>query len=398
MEPILFYAQAIIESLLLLYFIYVSLYNLILSSAGLFYSPPKKEKAEKLNRIGVFIPAYKEDGVIVEVAQKALEQSYPTELYRVIVIADSLQESTLHKLNALAIDLCVVSFEKSTKVKALNKAFETYNDFDLGVILDADNVMEKDFLHKMNASFESGHTVIQGKRIAKNKNTHFAVLDGLSETINNHIFRKGTTQVGWASSLIGSGMAFEFGLLRKTLGTMVSIGGFDRELEVRLLLQGHKAYYVSNAEVEDEKVDNPEVFENQRKRWISSQFTYLKTFFKPGMKAFFRGRFSVFNSTILRNIQLPRVLNLGLFTILTAATLLLSSYLILPTLYWITAYALFVLSFIFAVPLSFYKKDFFLALTQVPKAFLIMFSLLFKLKGANKTFIHTPHSSNSNKS
>src|SRR6267378_2218019 len=146
-----------LELLLLLYFGYVVSYTLIFSVAGLFYKTPafapdfakassgKKASAGKpsegYNKFRVLIPSYKEDSVILEVAKKALEQSYPAAHYKVAVIADSLQPSTLAALRQLPIEVVEVHFESSTKVKSLNFALSSLpGDMDFAVILDADNI------------------------------------------------------------------------------------------------------------------------------------------------------------------------------------------------------------------------------------------------------------------
>src|SRR6267378_855208 len=166
-----------LELLLLVYFGYVVSYTLIFSVAGLFYKSPayapdfakassdknatagkpasttdsakavsvKRASAGKpsegYNKFRVLIPSYKEDSVILEVAKKALEQSYPAAHYKVAVIADSLQPSTLAALRQLPIEVVEVHFESSTKVKSLNFALSSLpGDMDFAVILDADNI------------------------------------------------------------------------------------------------------------------------------------------------------------------------------------------------------------------------------------------------------------------
>jgi hypothetical protein len=49
---------------------------------------------------------------------------------------------------------------------------------------------------------------VQGHRTAKNTNNSWAILDAISEEINNNIFRKGHRVLGLSSAIIGSGMAF----------------------------------------------------------------------------------------------------------------------------------------------------------------------------------------------
>ncbi len=60
---------------------------------------------------------------------------------------------------------------------------------------------------------------------------------------------------------------------------MTSVGGFDRELEILLLTRGIPVVYYKDAGVYDEKVQKTAVFENQRKRWIASQYRYLAKYF-----------------------------------------------------------------------------------------------------------------------
>lgn len=383
------------ESILLTYFIYVAIYSAIFSIAGRIYSVKKViSPITKDHKFAVFIPAYKEDEVIVGVAKHALSQNYKN--YDVIVIADSLKPETIEKLNQLPLKTIEVSFEKSTKVKALNVALEKYDGlYDYAVILDADNIMEPNFISTLNNIHQLGFKSIQGRRAAKNKNSIMAFLDGLSEEINNHIMCKGSTALGLSSSLKGSGMSFNYSLLKKHLGQMDSIGGFDRELELRLVSEGCKSLYVDNAIIYDEKVANTKVFENQRKRWISSQYYYLNKYLSTGFFALFKMDFALFNSAILRNVQLPRLLNLGLLFVFTTISTLAAFW--HPSLYryWIlTAFLTFSATFL-SIPNEYFGKQLFRAVLSLPKIFAKMFLLLFKLKGANKKFIHTPHTSDS---
>jgi cellulose synthase/poly-beta-1,6-N-acetylglucosamine synthase-like glycosyltransferase len=382
-----------IELLFFFYFSFVASYSLLFSIAGLFYRNPRFTSTpdSTKHRIAVLIPSYKEDSVIINVAKQALSQSYPKDCFDVIVIADSLQESTLLELRKLSIITHEVHFEKSTKVKSLQSVLNHYPDYEIAVILDADNVMEYDFLTKINLCYNNGWRAIQGQRAAKNKNTPLAVLDGLSEAIANHINRQGSIALGLSSPIIGSGMAFQFSLIKDILNSMDSIGGFDKELQLKVLESGIKIRYLRDAIVLDEKVDNTEVFQNQRKRWMSSHYIYFRKFFRKGITSLFHGNLSIFNIAILSNIQLPRMMNLGLLTIVTLVCIFLRNFLSLHYWYWLILLSAYGLSFLLAIPKSYFNKSFLMALLSAPKAFFTIFTLHFKLKGANKKFIHTPH-------
>src|SRR5687768_4138557 len=118
-------------------------YLLIFAIAGnLKRSYVSTQKVCSLHKIAVFIPAYKEDAVIVEVARQALLQSYPRELYDVVIIADSLKSSTIQQLQELDVKLFTVAFDRPTKAKALNLALQRLqSSYNIAVVLDADNIM-----------------------------------------------------------------------------------------------------------------------------------------------------------------------------------------------------------------------------------------------------------------
>jgi cellulose synthase/poly-beta-1,6-N-acetylglucosamine synthase-like glycosyltransferase len=387
----------VFEITLLVYFGFASIYILVFSFFGLFKARNKEEIMAKQRKFAVLIPGYKEDNVIVEVARRALEQSYAEELFDVVVIADSFQEITLCKLRKLPIKLVEVSFEKSTKSKALNKAMEVIGDqYHVALVLDADNIMEFDFIEKINAAFNKGYKVVQGHRVAKNTNTAFAILDAISEEVNNHIFRKGHRVLGLSSALIGSGMAFDYHFFKSTMAKVEAVGGFDKELELKLLRRGSKIEYVHDALVYDEKVQKSEVFSNQRKRWLSAQFIYFKRFAFSGLKELvLRGNID-FADKVYQMISPPRILLLGLVFLCTLcyqvnAVFFDASLLTIPAMYWNVVCIGTILAFLFAIPKSFYSLNTAKAVLTLPKAFILMFLSLFKLKGANKKFIHTQH-------
>ncbi|HYG00992.1 MAG TPA: glycosyltransferase [Chryseosolibacter sp.] len=382
----------LLELILLIYFAYVTGYSFLLSFSALFYKNERAPEAKTKRRVAVLIPAYKEDAVIPGVAARALNQHYPADKFDVVVIADSLKPATLTALRELPIKVVEVKFEKSTKVRALNKAMEVLGDnYHFAVVLDADNVMESHFLRKMNNLAEIGYRAIQGRREPKNENNQMAMLDGLSETINNFIYRQGNVALGLSSSLNGSGMFFEYRTFKSIMSSMDSIGGFDRELEYKLIERNRPVHYAKDIIVYDEKVDNPEVFERQRKRWISSQFYYLKKFFSKGVAFLFKGNFNYFNATVLRNIQLPRLLNLGLLGLIMIASFVFAGYVNVKPMVWAGLLAANVITMMFAIPSRLYNWKLLRSVLMVPMVFVKMLSLMFKLKGANKTFIHTPH-------
>ncbi|MCF8307646.1 MAG: glycosyltransferase [Bacteroidales bacterium] len=345
---------------------------------------------EKEHSFAILIPAYSEDQVILEVASDALEQEYPAEKFDVIVISDSLLDSTVEKLKNLDIKVIEVNFEISTKSKALNEGFKYLDEdqYDLALVLDADNMMERTFLKKVNKYFTENRNVIQAHRIAKNENTPFAVLDAISEEINNNVFRKGHRNLGFPSALIGSAMIFRFKYFKHLMADVNTIGGFDKQLELKIIKNRDKIEYLEDAYVLDEKVQNSIAFSNQRKRWLSAQLYYFKKDFLISFWDFIsKGNLDYFNKAF-QFIQVPRVLLLGLLIIINIVSILFGFFLYK---WWLPLLVLCIMGFIFSVPKRYYTTKTLYALLLFPKGFLLMLISLFNHKKAKSNFIHTKH-------
>ena len=142
-------------------------YLLVYAIASKFYRAPHYPEADKLHRIAVFFPAYREDKVIIDSVRSFLEQDYPKEMYDVYVISDHMQDSTNKALSRLPIRLLVATYEDSSKAKALLLAISTIEEdgkakglgnrqlafmYDIAVVMDADNVTVPGFLSEVNLS------------------------------------------------------------------------------------------------------------------------------------------------------------------------------------------------------------------------------------------------------
>lgn len=367
-------------------------YLFVLSLAGrLRRGRPARIAGTPKNNIAVMVAAYKEDGIILSTAKNLRGLDYPRDLFTVYILADSFQPETVQQLRQQQVEVLEMVFEKSTKAKSLNSAFARISrHHDIVLICDADNILENDFLRKIDGEFAAGERAVQGKRVAKNLDSPFAILDACSEAIGNHIFRKGSNALGLSSSVIGSGMAFDFAEMKQIMGEIDATGGFDKILQLKVVERGHSIRYLDDGIIYDEKIGNSKAFSNQRKRWVSSQHQYLKKFFGPSLRQLLRGKVNYFNLGILHNFVPPRSF---LFVLLPMLVLL--SFFVQPAVYWAGASALllvlFLLSMMMGVPASLVNRDLLRALAALPRAVFIMFGTLLHLKKANKTFIHTVH-------
>lgn len=377
-------------SYIMLVYLFIQVgYLFVFSLAGRIVKKKAFSPAKQLRTIRIFIPGYKEDAVIISTAKAALEQDYPKAFYEVVVIADSFSTATLATLGSLPIKVVEVSFEKSTKGKALHKAIEaTANDpVDIIVILDADNHMAPGFLHAVNAGFAAGYNVIQGHRTAKNFQTAFAFLDACTEEINNHIFRRGHVAVGLSSALIGSGMAFRYALFLELLENIGETAGEDKEIEFRLARRKEKVAFLDGYYVFDEKVANTAVFSKQRSRWLGAQVEFFEKYFMEGCKQLVKGNIGFFDK-MLQTFLLPRVMLVGLTCLWMLWVIFFAK-----TLLWVslTLFTALAAALLMGIPARWYNKDLVTAFLQIPGALFSMLKAMLNIGKARKQFIHTPH-------
>lgn len=374
-------------------------YLLLYAIASRFYRTPHFPEARTLRRFVVLFPAYKEDRVILSSVQGFLKQDYPKEKFDIIVISDQMQPATNDALRALPVRLLIANYTDSSKAKALTMAMNAVKDepYDVVVIMDADNLTSPDFLAEVNRAFDTGVKSIQAHRTGKNLNTNISLLDGISEEINNGIFRSGHNVLGLSAALSGSGMAFEADWFRRNVERLQTAGE-DKELEVLLLQQRIHTTYLAQLPIYDEKTQKEEAIGNQRKRWIAAQFSILGSSLSGLWKALWQGNID-YCDKIVQWMLPPRLIQLAAVFGLTAVVTAIGIWLSLqgsgqewmPAIKWWILSAAQIAAMLLPLPAHLLNKQLGRAIMKVPMLALATIRNLFKLKGASKKFIHTEH-------
>ncbi|MDR0261996.1 MAG: glycosyltransferase [Sphingobacterium sp.] len=355
------------------------------------YRVPKKllfARSPIQHRFLIIFPAYKEDAVIVDSIQSFLRQDYPKDLYEIVVVSDSMSGETNEELQRLGVRVLIPEYKKRSKAAALNLTMSVIReeDFDGVVILDADNLVFPNYLTLVNDCFAAGAIAVQTHRIAKNSNTDTAYLDGISEEINNSIFRKGHVNLGLPAALTGSGMLFEIKWFKKTMAKISSMGE-DKELEYYLLLDKIFTVYLENVYVLDEKVQTRRDLSNQRKRWIAAQIDTFLITLKRFRTIIRTHNWPMLDKLIQWSIP-PRIILLGMVPILGCIV-----YFVAPALAykWLILYVFFLLSLGLAVPNRFYNRRTLICFLKLPFIFIAILRSFMGIKSGRNTFVHTPH-------
>ncbi|MEI7632710.1 MAG: glycosyltransferase family 2 protein [bacterium] len=343
----------------------------------------------------VMIPGYRMGNELAEAARAVRLADYDQKLIDTVVIADHCDESVCRAAEDAGGRVIRLSLERSTKVASMKAAFEdarggggTATQADAVLILDGDNLVAPGFFTQLTAHFRANADAVQGRRVARNWDTPVAQLDMISEALNNAVFRRARVMAGLPCSLIGSAMAFRYSLLERHIMDMQSVGGFDKELEMRLIAEGRKIAYAEKAVCFDEKLPDRAAFAQQKRRWLSAQFVYLGRTAGAVARALFTCRGPAMLDKWLQWLFPPRVLLLMLQPLLA---LLICMFMPAPAFILAAGFALMAVLHaalitregLMSVMPSVLMEGFTLTLQLV--------GALLRLRGANRRFIHTPH-------
>ena len=330
------------------------LYLGIFSVASIFTRDTIQNKAKNQNRFAIIIPSYKQDKVIEQAVVSILSQDYPQRLFDVVVVSDHQSEITNMRLAQYPITLLTPDFAESTKAKSLQYAILKLPEFkiyDITLVLDADNIVEQDFLTKVNDAFETAATkAIQMHRISRNRDTAAARMGSIFEEINNNIFRKGHINLGISAALAGSGTAYDFTWF-KTNVMKAKTAGEDKELEALLLKQGYFIDYFDNILLYGEKKRTTSKMNEQHSRWTLQQFQNLLKNIRYLPGAIFRKQYD-WADKLIQWMLMPRTSMIGIMMFMSI--LLPFIYLSMAVKWWVVSSAVL---FFFALATPDYLVD-----------------------------------------
>lgn len=375
-------------------------YILLFALASLFRKkPPYNQKslfrrhilpapvAPEQYRFLVVFPAYQEDEVILPAVKAFLLQDYPAALFTVTVISDHMHDATNNQLAHLPIHLLTPSFETSSKAKALQYALANNStQYDHVVILDADNRVAPNFLTRLNDICNRKYGAIQCHRCAKKSDNGVAVLDSLSEEINNTLFRRAHNEIGLSAALIGSGMCFPYGWFSTHVGKL-STAGEDKELEAMLTQEDIYIHYEEAILVRDEKVSNADNFQNQRLRWMTAQVQCFIAML-PYLPTAIRHRNMNYIDKTLQQALIPRSMLLLSLFLMSFISLAISP---ACSIKWWALFVVLCFSLLVAIPKKMRKAALLQKVVLLPQLVWRMLLNVRKINRHNKEFIHTEH-------
>lgn len=270
----------IIGSVLSIMFIYKTAYYII----GLFFTR-KFKPAKKKHKYAILIAARNEKNVIGNLLDSINKQDYPSDLITTFVVADNCTDNTAEIARKHGA-VCYERFDTEHRTKGfaleflLDKIEEDYGrmSFEGYFIFDADNLLNTDYISRMNDAFDEGCKIITSYRNTKNFDENW-----ISSTYALHWIRsiranhRARSVLRLATNIQGTGFLFTNEIVKN--GWHYTSLTEDRALTADAVAQGYQITYNDTAMFYDEQPTSLKVALRQRTRWSKG---HLQAFVESG--------------------------------------------------------------------------------------------------------------------
>lgn len=334
----------------------------------------------------VIVTAYEQLTNIPNVVQSILNLDYPD--FIVYLVADKCDITGLHFEDERVVILRpeeTLSSNTRSHFYAINRFKRPHERL---TIIDSDNLVEPDFLRKLDVFFDKGFLAVQGVRNAKNLDTEYARLDAARDIYYHFYDGKILFGLGSSATLAGSGMAFTTALYKDCLESKDITGaGFDKVLQAEILKRDVRIAFAEDAIIYDEKTSKSDQLVNQRARWINTWFRYFKYGFQiiaRGVKNFSLNQF-LFGIVLLRP---PLFIKLGFAIVFIVIDLYISP---IESVVWVAGLIFFVVGFATALLNSKTDRVIYKSLVSIPKFIFFQVISLLNAVRANKRSVATKH-------
>ncbi len=263
-------------------------YRDIYKIGGVFFTRKFKETENK-HKYAVLVAARNEEAVIGNLIESIRKQDYPSELVDIFVVADNCTDNTAAFAREQGA-ICYERFDNEHRTKGFALQFlvecirkdygiESYEGY---FIFDADNLLKRDYITRMNEAFDAGEKIITSYRNTKNFDDNWIsasyAIHWLRTIRSEHRMR---SVLHLATRIQGTGFLFAHEIIKD--GWNYTSLTEDRAFCADAVANGYKISYNNAAEFYDEQPVNIKIAMRQRIRWAKG---HLQAFAETGPKLF----------------------------------------------------------------------------------------------------------------
>ena len=261
--------------------------------AGFFLSMKRIKKAphsDKLTKFAVLVPARNESQVVGNIMHALSVQTYPKDYFDVWFIVEKEDDPTCQKAKEFGFNVFVrdeLTDDRRTKGFAMQECIRHFKNnnlvYDAYMIFDADNVMDIDYLEKMNDLRQSGVEVGVGYRNFTNINENWLTsASAILFTYMNSITSKNRTLLFKKCLIAGTGYYVNADIIDEAGGWIFT--GMTEDTEFTTYCEYHNINmsYYPLVNFYDEQSPSLKTNHAQHIRWVWGFMINRKKFIKGG--------------------------------------------------------------------------------------------------------------------
>ena len=235
----------------------------------------------------ILIPAHNEEQLLGGVVRGLRALSYPATHVETVVIADNCTDGTAEVARMAGATVLERRDEnRRGKGQALNWAMQGPllnwpRPWDALVVMDADSVLNADFLWFMDERLEQGHLALQGYYGVQNPGESWRTALMTAALAAFHFLRPlGRARFGLPCGLKGNGMCFARPLVERYGYPATSVVE-DLELALIYLRHGVDVSFAAGAQVFGQMAATARQADSQRQRWEGGRLPLLRDWALP---------------------------------------------------------------------------------------------------------------------
>ena len=287
--------------------------------------PRKKETLHApMHRFAVLIAARNEEAVIGKLIDSIKAQSYPGRLVKIFVAADNCTDATAEAARSHGAEVyerydmtrCGKGYALDFLLREIK--LRGYGRFDGYIVIDADNVLDRDFILHMNETFSAGHDIVTCYRSSKNYGDNWISAGyALWFLRESRYLNSARARLGSSCGVSGTGFLFSQAVLdAQGGGWPFHLLTEDIEFTIDNVTRGMKVGYCPDAIAYDEQPISFRQSWAQRLRWSRGYLQVFKKYGRALISGIFSGSFSCYDmamsimpAAVLTGVSI--VVNLG---------------------------------------------------------------------------------------
>lgn len=250
------------------------------------------------HRFAFVISARNEENVIGQLCDCINSQDYPEGLIDIYIVADNCTDGTAEvarthgahvyeRFNDSLIGKGYAMTELFDHIKS-TVGFDAYDGY---IVVDADNILENNYVCEMNKCFSAGNRLIIGYRNSKNYGDNWISAGyALWFMRESRYLNAVRSNLGVTSEIKGTGFLVHRDIIKRQGGWIHQLMIEDVQFTVENVLLGERAEYCDTAILYDEQPTDFMTSWWQRKRWCRGYLQILRRYTFKLLGAFFKGR------------------------------------------------------------------------------------------------------------